>query len=307
MTSQYTPIQYDNPLNQGQDLETFYRALLDPAGLPSQIFCRMSDAWFFYLDKNCPINPESGYIETEKLLWRTIAVGEKMDMTIASAVNLGSLRGFLHILVLEIQLDPEVAHKDWNRILNMFKLVDPMTGLHFPTPIPRSAFPAQKNEKLHAIHQQWQNDERTRLQADTTSTQPQPPVASGSGPVSTPVQLREYQQALQDEEGLVLRSQIMAARHRTRMRIIDNMGGGNWRLLFTSDKARVGPAFDLADLTKSLFWVNESPALHAQLRVHLKLAVTFPVSRTRTIKELEKTLLRQGYVTMVCQLLEVKS
>ncbi|GJJ06978.1 hypothetical protein Clacol_001176 [Clathrus columnatus] len=229
------------PINvSSQDPNPFYGSLLDSEGLPSQILCRMSDSLFFYLDKYCPVNPGSGYIEPDKVFWREIAVGEDMDIVKTGFLLSGGLirklkmqnrldsnrqplldrRGYLHVIVFEIKSNPDDAFNDWNRLCSTLKLVDPLTGLLFPTPIPRSAFPEKEDTKLHAIYEQWRNGMISRIEAANT---PQTSQTQSQTSSNTPaLNAQEYRKALKEKEKSILRTQLMSAGIRTAMNIFNN-------------------------------------------------------------------------------------
>lgn len=98
-----------------------------------------------------------------------------------------------------------------------------MTGLHFPTPVPRYAFPSEKNVHLNAAFEEWKKSAVARMQATEKQAQPQTQQSASTQERN----FQQLQQALRDQERFVLRSQIMASGHRTRMNIINNMGGGS--------------------------------------------------------------------------------
>ncbi|KAF8520801.1 hypothetical protein BU17DRAFT_88707 [Hysterangium stoloniferum] len=186
----YHPAQFGTG-NAGQDPVQFYDSLIDQLGHPSQVLCRMSDALFFYLDKNCPQHRNSQVIEPEKIFWHSISLGHEADVSEAVVQNLSALydpavipyslnsarapvldrRGYLHLCVFEIRANPEECHPYWNKILNIFKLLDPLTNLPFPTPIPRTAFPFYPNPDLKRVFVAWQTNAVVHLAHQRTQAQ----------------------------------------------------------------------------------------------------------------------------------------
>ena len=88
-----------------------------------------------------------------------------------------SRRGLLDVSVFDIRATPDHAYtvsrptiktrgplpcsflillpQQWNQILIMFKLRDPLTGRPFPTPIPRGCFPTRPDYLLHPASARW--------------------------------------------------------------------------------------------------------------------------------------------------------
>lgn len=55
-------------------------SLVDQAGYPSEILCRMTDGLFFYLNHNCPQSKGTQLIEPEKIFWENVALGHDADV-----------------------------------------------------------------------------------------------------------------------------------------------------------------------------------------------------------------------------------
>lgn len=73
-----------------------------------------------------------------------------------SPVAVLDARGFLHMAVFEARADPDASHQHFQKVLNVFGLVDPATHARFPGPIPRSAFPAIPEWQLKNALSVWQ-------------------------------------------------------------------------------------------------------------------------------------------------------
>ncbi|GJJ06973.1 hypothetical protein Clacol_001171 [Clathrus columnatus] len=170
-SSTYVPVQFSED-NGGQDPTIFYGSLIDQAGYPSEILCRMSDALFFYVDHNCPQSRGTRLIEPEKIFWENVALGHDLDVSEVVARQVSLLydnagipytrpqfndtkspvldrRGYIRFRVFEIRANPEECHQ-------VFKLRDPVTNLPFPTPIPRFAFPPYPDYERRNTFINWQ-------------------------------------------------------------------------------------------------------------------------------------------------------
>ncbi|KAF8517360.1 hypothetical protein BU17DRAFT_91799 [Hysterangium stoloniferum] len=65
-------------------------------------------------------------------------------------------RGFFHWTTFEVRANPDESHPFWNKMMNIFKLVDPLTNIAFPTPLVRSNFPAASVPALDNLRKAWQ-------------------------------------------------------------------------------------------------------------------------------------------------------
>ncbi|KAF7798223.1 hypothetical protein EIP86_009440 [Pleurotus ostreatoroseus] len=173
----YTPISFHRSSSTAQ----FYGSLLDANGEPTEIFARMSDALFFYVDEHCDVPglQDTGLIEPGKQAWTMIKNGQNSENAgavqgyLKSYYDLANIRycytttrfgenvvaldreGWLHMHVFEAISDPDEAFADWSKYITMFQLIDPLTELPFPTPFPRSALPTIGNQSLKQIVEEW--------------------------------------------------------------------------------------------------------------------------------------------------------
>jgi len=170
----YVPVQYDG--GNGQ----FWGRLLDDQWQPSEIFCRLSDSVFFYLDRYAQVQGQNtGFIEPMKSTWWTIAVsGDRpavhlVESRLTGLYDLGRVpyqlvpveggtpipildrRGFLESLVSTFKVDPSYALQKLNKTISTFGLVDPATNQRFPSPIPASAVPANADWNMRSAYSVW--------------------------------------------------------------------------------------------------------------------------------------------------------
>jgi len=176
----YQPTQFQPAANVG-----FWGTLLDEQWMPSELFSRLSDSIFFYLDGNPQISyPNSGYIEPDKNMWWSTYVGtvqqEKAVVDYVMKHAMGSLYdstavpytivttqnghtmpildrlGFLHSLIASAKVDPAKFLQKLNKSLASFNLADPATNQPFPGPIPATAMPMVCDWSAHAAFTNWQ-------------------------------------------------------------------------------------------------------------------------------------------------------
>lgn len=87
---------------------------------------------------------------------------------------------FVQALMLKYSSRESNNAQDWNWYLDVFKLRDPETDIPFPTPIPRSAFPAHPDYGRRSIYISWKTQAAAELKQEMTKANP-----SSSAPQST--------------------------------------------------------------------------------------------------------------------------
>ncbi|KAF8331503.1 uncharacterized protein EI90DRAFT_1027965 [Cantharellus anzutake] len=178
----YTPVQFNYA--PAADL---YGTLLDDGWYPSEQFCRLTDAIFFYLDRNADSpNKNSGWIEPEKNLWwsqtmGTIPISPEQNRYIAQYAmaslysTLGipfhtveskktskgprprlDRQGFLYSVISGFKVNPAMCLQKVNNSITRWGLHDPATNQPFPGPIPPSAVPSQWHWQSRSAFQSWQ-------------------------------------------------------------------------------------------------------------------------------------------------------
>lgn len=156
--------------------EAFYGSLLDANGRQTEVFVRMADAFFFWLDANCtvPWLRGTGIVEPAKYAWMSGQMGASPEACALLPQCLPSLytvagiphtfrggapvlerRGFLHLADFELRASPNDAHRHWNAALARFALRDPRTDALFPTPVPRASFALFAEPAAQATYTQW--------------------------------------------------------------------------------------------------------------------------------------------------------
>ncbi|KIP05120.1 hypothetical protein PHLGIDRAFT_36580 [Phlebiopsis gigantea 11061_1 CR5-6] len=176
----YTPVNYDTPHASGFTPEQFYGSLIDTNNRPTEVFSRLADAFFFWIDQNCDIPGlrGTGVIEPAKYAWMSSKMGAAPDACqivqqfLPSFYDMASIphryvqtqngqvpivdrRGWLHLSVFEARASPEESHQHWNKALALFTLIDPMTNTPFPSPVPRAALPAYADPTLSSLYSSW--------------------------------------------------------------------------------------------------------------------------------------------------------
>jgi len=153
--------------------------------MPSELFCRLSDSVFFYLDANAQASYQnSGYIEPDKnMWWSTYLQTVQQDKAVTDYVvkhAMGSLydtasvpyevvtledgstmpvldrSAFLHSLVASAKTDPPKFLQKLNKSIINFNLVDPATNQPFPGPIPATAMPMVCDWVAQSAFRNWQ-------------------------------------------------------------------------------------------------------------------------------------------------------
>jgi len=178
--NEYIPSTYQRAANSG-----FWGILLDEEWMPSQLFCRLSDSIFFYLDANAQASYQnSGFIEPDKNMWwstylQTVqqekavtdyvvkhAMGTLYDAASVPyqviTLNDGSTMpvldrsAFLHSLVASAKTDPAKFLQKLNTSIINFNLIDPATNQPFPGPIPATAMPMVCDWVAQSAFRNWQ-------------------------------------------------------------------------------------------------------------------------------------------------------
>lgn len=176
----YQPTQF-----QPATTANFWGVLLDENWMPSELFSRLSDALFFYLDANPSVSyPKTGYIEPDKYMWWSTYVQtvqqEKaasdyvVKHAMAGLYDAGSVpytivttqkgeqmpildrQGFLHSLISSARVDPIQFLQKLNKSITTFNLIDPATNQPFPGIIPATSLPMMADWQAASRFQQWQ-------------------------------------------------------------------------------------------------------------------------------------------------------
>jgi len=176
----YTPTQFQPAVNVD-----FWGNLLDQGWMPSELFCRLADSIFFYLDANAKASyPNSGWIEPDKYMWWSIYVqtvtqeAAVTDYVVKHAmgglydsggipyqvvtVNDGSTMpildrsAFLHSLISSAKVDPAKFLQKLNKSIPTFNLIDPATNQPFLGPIPVTAIPMTCDFNAQSAFKGWQ-------------------------------------------------------------------------------------------------------------------------------------------------------
>jgi len=153
--------------------------------MPSELFCRLSDSIFFYLDANAQASYQnSGYIEPDKNMWwsthlQTVQLDKAVTDYVAKhamgglydavsvpyqvvTLNDGSTMpvldrpAFLHSLVASAKTDPAKFLQKLNQSIINFNLIDPATNQSFPGPIPATAMPMVCDWVAQSAFRNWQ-------------------------------------------------------------------------------------------------------------------------------------------------------
>lgn len=171
----YSPTTYESP-TPGGSVSSFYGSLIDDYGHPSQLFCRMSDALFFYIDQNSePANlRRTGLIEPEKMKWYNVVIHGETPEDFQLYIDADGLRDYyafsapsyqtmnirgrptpvlnrsswLQMSVFGARACPDEMKDALEKVITRFRLVDPLTHQPFPLPIPRSALPSSADPTL---------------------------------------------------------------------------------------------------------------------------------------------------------------
>ncbi|GJE97897.1 hypothetical protein PsYK624_141190 [Phanerochaete sordida] len=172
----YQPTSYGTSV-PSHSVDAFYGSLLDTNGRPSEVFSRMADAFFFWLDANCDIPGlrGTGVVEPAKYAWMSARMGARPESVALLPYVLPSLytvasiphtlrgttpvlerRGWLHLVVFELRAAPTDAHRHWSTAVLRFGLCDPRTQAPFPSPLPRAAFPLVPDPHWQALYVRWQ-------------------------------------------------------------------------------------------------------------------------------------------------------
>ncbi|KAF8317589.1 hypothetical protein DL93DRAFT_2076663 [Clavulina sp. PMI_390] len=176
----YQPTQFQPAMNAG-----FWGVLIDQQWMPSELFSRLADSIFFYLDANaqCAYN-NTGYIEPDKYMWwstyvQTVqqekAVSDWVAQNaMAGLYDAGSVpytivtvpngkqmpildrQGFLHSMISSARVDPQIFLQKLNKSIPTFNLIDPLTNQPFPGFIPASAIPQMKDWAASSRFTTWQ-------------------------------------------------------------------------------------------------------------------------------------------------------
>lgn len=180
LSTGYTPVAFDSPYSGGYPPEQFYGSLIDAGGRPSEVFSRLADSFFFWLDQSCDIPGlrNTGLIEPAKYAWMLVKMGDTPETAqlvqqyLSSFYETASIphsyartpqgqvpvidrRGWLHMAVFEARATPQESHTHWTKSLTLWALVDPTTGTPFPTPLPRSALPTYADPRLSQTYATW--------------------------------------------------------------------------------------------------------------------------------------------------------
>ncbi|KIJ35667.1 hypothetical protein M422DRAFT_262068 [Sphaerobolus stellatus SS14] len=241
----YASVAFNTPSQEINTVE-FYGELINENGHPSEIFCRLSDSIFFYIQANCPEHRDTNVIEPAKIAWYTTTLtGSPRENTNILVSYLSSLyskaniphmynsagqptldrRGFLYYLVQSARTDPESEHASVEKVIRLFRLLDPMTGFPFPLPVPRSALPATPDPRCANIMETWVAALRADIQrkraGQVLNPQGQSNVTSGNANQAVISQMHR------NEEAFMLAARLEESRHRNAMYAIDNIGGGH--------------------------------------------------------------------------------
>ncbi|KIJ53556.1 hypothetical protein M422DRAFT_241794 [Sphaerobolus stellatus SS14] len=233
----YTPIRFDMPSQEVNTVE-FYRELINENGHPSEIFCRLSDSIFFYIQANCPEHRGTNVIEPAKIAWyTTILTGFPRENANIMVSYLPSLyckanvphmydstgqptldrHGFLHYLVHTVRTDPESEHAAVEKAIRLFRLQDPMTGLPFPLPVPRLALPTTPDPGSAKIMETWVAEMRADVQRKRVNQAGNPQVQSNVATGSANQAI--ISQMHQTDEAFMLAARLEESRYRNAMSI----------------------------------------------------------------------------------------
>ncbi|KAF8287355.1 hypothetical protein DL93DRAFT_2174372 [Clavulina sp. PMI_390] len=173
MSTQFTPPNFN-----GRQPPHQFPAILDNKWNPSPTFCHIADAIFIHLDQNYGLSSQrnSGRLEFQKILdLQNLLVGAGEiakapyvfwarlyhELWVAEGVGHSMIEdtdGLKHPVfdrsqwigkcVRDWKCNPNAQHEAWNVIIAMFHLKDPVTGVPFPSPLPRGVAPLNT---LHPI------------------------------------------------------------------------------------------------------------------------------------------------------------
>ncbi|KAF8308060.1 hypothetical protein DL93DRAFT_2171406 [Clavulina sp. PMI_390] len=173
--------------------EAFYGSFIDANGNASPVYARVVDSLYTWMDSTFEVESQrgTGKMEFHKLLklqaltepeatlekynvpWGEFFMRAAMFKYIwdgfkipyvwvleADGFGYGAIdrQAYLSCCVIDVKYDPDSEYAFWNKFVAAQQLIDPATNAPFPSPIPRSAFPAVREEAWAKATEKLVND-----------------------------------------------------------------------------------------------------------------------------------------------------